>query len=281
MNATRCAVGLAVAFAGITTCPRVATAQDIAPPPRVESFVPGIAFSVVQVLPRAPAAERADCVRLTTKAASRAAAQVAAAGWAVTGEARLGRLQAVAFVGGARGGTSGSCLLTQGNLALFDGTRLLDIAYAEPGARATIGGIEQLASDAIRLWDGDELSQPIADIRQGTSTLAVLPLAPEQRFCAGRAVVPNIYGLPIDIARRLLDIKQWAPLPGEPVAGGIAEGREGELAKRGVVEVESYSGTGFGYCAFRYRNAAARLNVTTIGDADLPAVSGYDVRCDG
>lgn len=288
MRPTRCAMSLAVILAARALLAGQASAQGAPLPLRVESYVPGIAFSALQALPQAPAARRADCVRLLSRTSSPAAAQVAAAGWGITGEATLGRFQTVAFVGGVQEGTSGSCLLTQGNLAVFDGTRLLAIAYATPATRMTIGGIEQLAPDAIRLWDGGYLSQPIADIRPslgsppGGGTLAVLPLGPEQRFCSGRAVVPNIYGMPIDVARRLLEIKQWSPVQGERDAGGTAvDGRESDLAKRGVVEVETCSGTGFGYCSFRYRSSAGRLSVTTVGDAEFPLVSAYDLRCGG
>ena len=63
------------------------------------------------------------------------------------------------------------------------------------------------------------------------------------------------------------------PAPDHP------QSREAELMKRGVVEVDGCSGTGFGYCSYGYESPAATLSLATVGDADDPAVSSYDVRC--
>jgi hypothetical protein len=281
------AASLTAFLVALLGAPRSGTAQGGPTQLRVESYVPGIAFSSVQSLPRSPVSERSDCYQPAKKVSSAAAAEVAAAGWGVTGEVTVGRFRAVALIAGARAGTSGSCLLSQGNLAIFDGTRLLAIGYATSASKVTIGGVEQVAPDVIRLWDGDYLSQPIADIRPSNGspvdggTLAVLPLASEQRFCGGHAVVPNIYGMPIDVARRLLGIEKWSAMPHKPDRGDVADGREGNLVKRGILEVESCSGIGFGYCSFRYKGPAGDLQVTTVGDDDLPDVSGYRVGCGG
>jgi hypothetical protein len=54
------------------------------------------------------------------------------------------------------------------------------------------------------------------------------------------------------------------------------------LAKRGVVEADSCSGTGVGYCGFNYRGPAGVLHVTTVGgdpDPGEDAVVGYGVEC--
>lgn len=248
---------------------------------RVNSFVPGLSFTLLSALPPAPAtaASRQGCEHLLHKPAWAAGQQVAAAGWGVTGEARVGRYEAVSFAGGFQGGTSGSCQLSQGNLAIFDGGRLLAVAYSARGATRSIGDIVPLAPDGLRLWDGDFLPQPLADLQAGQNdVLAILPLAAQEAVCNGRAQVPNIYGMPIDQARQRLRQQGWTPVP---ATRADAPGREGELAKQGITEVDGCSGTGFGFCRFGYRGPAGQLGVTTVGDAAPPVVSSYGVQCGG
>ncbi|ONG45850.1 hypothetical protein BKE38_25975 [Pseudoroseomonas deserti] len=256
-----------------------------APGLRVQSQVEGLAFSPLSSLPRAPAGADGRLCGFSKPGETPAGRLVSRAGWAVTGEERLGRLQAVSFAGEFESGTSGSCAIRQGNVALFEGEQLLAIAYARPGARRSIGGVLPLEiagqPAGLRLWDGDFLSQPLADLRaQPDGTLALLPLAAEETRCQGRAVLPNLYGRPITEARRLLQQRGWTPIPGDRANDGVG-GREAALVKAGVVEVDSCSGTGFGYCRFGYRGAAGLLDVTTVGDNTVPTVSDYGVRCGG
>lgn len=277
--------------------------QARAADPAFESRVPGLAITPLASLPPAPASarERQGCeTRLMRNPRSEAARQVAAAGWGVTGEEKLGRYQAVSFAGEFQGGTSGSCQVGQGNVAVFEGSRLLAVAYAERGAPRSIGGIAPLWPDGLRLWDGDFLAAPLADLRpaggaggQGGAggagggqagqpgapeRLALLPLAAEEQVCQGRGRVPNIYGQPIDRARAALLAAGWQPVPGERDPA-LPEAREKALLQHGVTEVESCSGTGFGFCSYRYRGPAGQLSVTSVGDGELPSVSDYAVRC--
>jgi hypothetical protein len=87
-----------------------------------------------------------------------------------------------------------------------------------------------------------------------------------------------LYGKPIDEAWRRRLQHGWAPVAAQR-SSDWAEPREVALAKAGVVEVESCSGTGFGFCRFAYRSAAGRLDVTTVGDGDMPSVFDYSARC--
>jgi hypothetical protein len=248
---------------------------------QLHSTVPGLVLAPLANLPRAPAtaARRQGCEHLLAQPASTAARQVAAAGWAVTGEVQLGRYQAVSFVGRMEQSTSGTCALSQGNVALYEGGQLRALAYAAPGASLTLGRIRPLEGVGLRIWDGDLVPSPIADLRlNGDDGLSILPIAAEERRCQGQAVIPNIYGKPIDVARQALMAAGWRPVPSQRLPAGS---REAELSARGMVEVDSCAGTGMGFCLFNYTGAAGRLSVTTVGDADPPVVSGYGVDCAG
>ncbi|WP_157914171.1 hypothetical protein [Methylorubrum populi] len=246
---------------------------------RVLSSVRAVVITPLSSLPKAPeAGEREFCSHFLATPRSAAARQVAAAGWGVTGEARLGRFQAVSFAGRFTQGTSGSCEIAAGNVGIFEGEALRAVVYARKDAGRSIGRVATFAADALRLWDGDFLPQPLADLRSdGPEGLSILPLAPLEAFCDGRSLVPNVYGQPVLRAREALRQLGWKPVNGPPPDDPAS--REAALIERGAIEVEACSGTGFGFCSYGYERPEATLSLVTVGDADDPAVSSYDLRC--
>lgn len=260
------------------TSPAKATRVD--QPPHLVSGVPGLMLTSVQVLPSAPAsaADRDGCEQLFSKPESPAAREVAGRGWAVTGEAQIGGYRAVSFVGKMERGTSGSCLLEKGNIGVFHGDKLVALAWMEPGARRSIARVEQRGGQDARLWDGDFLSQPLADIRaDGNRAITIGPMAKQDLVCDGAAQVPNLYGIPIAEARTLLAQHGWKPVTRNRTADETGYAIA-DLVKQGFTEVDDCSGTGFGFCRFDYAGSAGTLGVTTVGDGDLP-VADYAVQC--
>lgn len=248
-------------------------------PAVVQSAVPGIVFVPLATLPAAPAAaaNREGCEHLLARPASPAARQVAASGWAVTAEVPLGRYRAVSFVGKLEPSTSGTCQLSDGNVAIYEGEQLSAVAYAGRAAQRSLGRAVALEGVGLRLWDGDILPGPLADLRlNGDGSLSIVALAAEERRCQGRAVIPNILGMPMDAARAALLGAGWRPLAGSNSTPGS---READLTRRGITEVDGCSGTGMGFCRFNYVGAAGRLGVITAGEADPPTVRDYDVQC--
>lgn len=250
--------------------------------PMVSSDQSDIKIERIAVLPKAPAsaASQADCGAIAPKSA--AAKAVEAAGWGVTGEARMGRYQAVSFAGAFEVGTSGSCSIAKGNVGLFEGGALVALAYVPASSAETIGGVLPFEGRGLRIWSGDYLPQPVADILPDDTAdgVTVHPLASAEKLCGGKVAVPNVYGLPISKARRQLRAKGWKPVPVDP-ATTREDSREDALVARGITEVDSCSGTGFGFCAYGYTSPQASLSVVTVGDDEDPTVSGYSVECDG
>ena len=244
----------------------------------LSSTVTTIAFDAASTLPKAPASARsqADCAGTVREPVSAAARDVARAGWGVTGEGTVGAYQVISFAGSFEPGTSGSCYVGKGNLAVFDAGKLRAIAYARSGSETTIGRIEPFGKGDLRIWDGELLPQPIADLRRTGKGLAIGKLASQERTCGG--VVPGINERPITQARKALIAAGWKPV-NHGAAEDRADEREKDLAKLGVIEVESCSGTGFGYCSFDYEQAGAALAVTTVGDNEDPSVADYAVKC--
>lgn len=250
-------------------------------PPSTSSEVKGVAFRLLTTLPRAPGAVEGldECSHLTVKPASEAGRVVAGRGWAVTGEAKLGTsLRAVSFAGGFERGTSGTCQVNDGNVGVFDGSKLVALLYAEKGAEQSLGRIEALEGGGVRVLGGDFLPTPLGDIRSiDDYKFEFNPVAASDGVCGGRAKVPNINNMPIDKARAALRANGWMPVPSSEQ--DRTDNRVADLVKLGVVEAEACSGTGLGYCNFNYRGEAGTLSVTTVGDNDYPSVSDYDVKC--
>lgn len=268
---------VAVAIASLSaSATGLAWAQAGAPAPHLTSELSDVRFVALKELPRAPAQApggQRDC--RTIAASSEAGRIVAERGWAVTGDLPLGAYRAVSFAGSLQDGTSGTCIVEDGNVAVFDGSRRVALAYGKPDSRA-IGWIVANPDGSVGLRDGDIDGSPIGNLRvRQDGGLLLSRLAAQEGVCGGRATIPNIRNQPIDKARASLAAKGWRPVPHEPEHGT----READLVRKDIVEVESCSGTGLGYCSFTYKGSDGTLSVTTIGEGDFPTVSDYAVRC--
>jgi hypothetical protein len=244
----------------------------------VQSDLKDIRMKAIASLPKAggSAEDRNGCSLRVIQPKSAAAKVVAAQGWAVMADVPLGSYRAVSFAGQMEAGTSGTCTITQGNVAVFDGDRLLALAYGKSPEDTAIGNLTALEGGAVRVWDGDLVGSPVGDLRvEADGTLHLGKLADEESVCKGRARVPNVYGMPIDKARKSLADKGWKPVRIKP----DGESRQAGLIKRGIVEAESCAGTGLAYCSFSYTGAAGALSLVTAGEKALPNVVGYDVNC--
>lgn len=260
-------------FSGTASAETLRTASDIA----------GAALVPLGALPRSPENGSLDafCARYRVKPTTAAGRAVAKLDWIVTSEAPLGRYTVVTFASGFKPGTSAICYSRNGNVSVFDGTTLVALGYTARHADWQLGAAEPLESGALLIWGGDGPAPPVGELREENGGLRLTEVAAEHTYCHGRAVVPNVYGKPLDASRRILIAHGWQPLrPREKPdpADGAAT-----LARHGIVEAEACSGTGMGYCALRYRSAAGVLGVTTAGgEPDKPSaniVVDYQVAC--
>lgn len=255
-----------------------ALAQTNAPAPRVVSELKDIRMKALTNLPKAggSASDRDDCPQRVIQPKSAAAKLVAAQGWAVMADVPLGAYRAVSFAGQMQSATSGTCNVTQGNVAVFDNDKLIALAYGKSAEDAAIGRLTALEGGTVRVWDGDIVASPVGDLHLDTDgTLRLAKIADEDSVCQGRAKVPNVYNMPIDKARKALAAKGWNPVRAKPEG----EPHQATLIKHGIVEAEACSGTGLGYCGFNYAGPAGTLSLTTVGDNTLPSVVDYSVKC--
>ncbi|MGU3780309.1 hypothetical protein [Burkholderia metallica] len=251
--------------------------------PRTASEIAGASLVPLGVLPHSPENGSLDpfCARYRAKTATAAGREVAKRGWIVTSEAPLGRYTVVTFASGFRAGTSAICFARNGNVGVFDGTTLVALGYTARNAGWQLGTADRLENGALLIWGGDGPAPPVGELHDEHGALRLTRLAAESTYCGGRAVVPNVYGKPLDVARRTLIARGWQPL--RPREQPDAMDGAATLAKHGIIEAEACSGTGVGYCALRYRSAAGVLGVTTVGgEPDKPSantVIDYQVAC--
>ncbi|MCA8283494.1 hypothetical protein LGN21_28310 [Burkholderia cepacia] len=273
--ASSCLYGAGLMLGLALTVP--AAAQTTASAPRVVSELKDIRMKPLANLPMAgDAIDRGDCSQLVIQPKSAAARLVAAQGWAVMSDMPLGPYRAISFAGQMEAATSGTCSITQGNVAVFEDGRLIALAYGKSAEDTAIGRLAPLESGAVRIWDGDIAPSPAGDLHvDRDGTLRLSRVADEDAVCKGRAKVPNVYNMPIDKARKALIANGWNPVRG----GASGEPRQSALVRRGIVETESCAGTGLAFCDFGYTGPAGKLTLTTVGEGALPSVTDYDVKC--
>ena len=244
----------------------------------VKSEVPGLMITRLGKLPKAPQpVSPATTCNVLPELKSKGGSLATSLGWGVTGEAKLGPYDAVSFADEFDQSTSGSCEIDQGNVALFNGSQLLAIVYADKNSKLSIGRITAI-KDRLRILDGGLISMPVGEIRLAEDqTVKVEPLAAEELVCDGKATVPNVYDKPITDVRRAIMAKGWEPFQSPPPSYPDPSGDD--IRKTGIVEATDCSGTGFAYCSYYYHKGDMELSVISFGDG-TPTVSGYDVACE-
>lgn len=172
------------------------------------------------------------------------------------------------------------CYQDGARLVLFD--RGAPIAVIISGARAegAIGWIEKMESGALRLENslGDA---PFGDLFLTGRDIEIRPLPAADTVCNGRHMVPNVFGMPIEKARRILGKAGWAPVTAPPPivvhdSDSSTEVQDDlgqiDLYRRGIKEVTECNPMGF--CTFSYRSNGARLDLSTHGN-----VNNYGIDC--
>lgn len=254
-------------------------AAPAATAPVIRSSLKGLALVSLTDLPKAPVKQTGGdfCEHLRKTPTSEGGKLAAARGWIITSEAKTDRYEVVTIVSGLDPATSGMCMAKNGNVAVFEHGKLVALGYSTPKSDMVIGAASALEGGSVRLWS-DGPGFVLGDLNPVNGGFVLSEPAAQESKCHGKAIVPNIFGMPIDKARTKLAEKGWKPKPGDP-SERIDADYASDLVKRGIVEAESCSGTGMGYCGFNYSGPAGTLSVTTTGDGDYPTVSYYDVNC--
>jgi hypothetical protein len=269
--------GLVAAHAGFPV-----SASDIS----VRSDVKGVSIVSADTLPAPRNRIRFDqghfCRNGTIQPKTTAGKQAAKAGWYVTSEVQAAGYTSVGAFSRGEQGTSGTCMIEDGNIAIYRGDRLVAIVFGNPpGAEPTglIGGVASTSDPKrIRISDWTPVDFENADIHFKKNTIAVVPL-PEKETACGGIVIPNIRSMSIPKARKMLSGFGWRPAVfGQNAQEGDGYDGASDYRKEGLSEFETCSGTGYGFCSVRYEHGnGAKLDVVTAGEE--ATVARYQIQC--
>ena len=243
--------------------------------PSFRADLAGYQVTELSKLPAAPAGQPQDCI--TPPAEHPAGKAVAAAGWQVVSESRMGGYDVVSFASGSHQGPQGTCDFDGGNLGIFRDARLVGLYWSSDKDDRLFGPLQADSAGLITIRSATFPVVPVAELafREGGFVLQALP--PTLTACEGRAVVPQLWLEPIGKMRAQLIASGWTPVPAaasDPIAA--------DMQARGFPEAESCSGTGQNHCSFDYSAPQAKLRIITqgeMGDDYQPMVTDLDLTC--
>ena len=184
---------------------------------------------------------------------------ISAKSWGVLSEQSLGPFEFVSFAGEFQDGLSGSCIVNQGNVAIFKAGELVGVIYDSSKDYGLIGKLWIAEGGVVQL--STPRSSPWADIKILKDKIKIEYRASVQSFCNGSVIVPNIVGEPISEARKSLIEFAWEPITQtEEGSFSFIEG----MRKSGIVETIDCGATGF--CSFEYQRPNRYLWVQSYGD---------------
>lgn len=273
-----------LATAMLVAAPAAGSAASRTGAPGVHSEVDGFRIAAVDALPAPRDPQRFGpgdfCRNIQVRPQTPAGRHAAGLGWYVTSEVRASGYTAVGIFSRGEDAPSGTCLVSDGNVVLYRGGRPVAIIY-EPHADRSggrIGGVlPSFTVGRLRISDWTPAGFAHADIVLEPRSVTVTEVAALEAVCGGTGL-PNIRGMTLARARRALAAHGWEPAdlrqPGDRDSDDLAARRR----QAGWTELETCSGTGFGFCAARYGHpGGAVLDVTTLGEE--PTVARYQVRC--
>jgi hypothetical protein len=227
----------------------------------LRSLIPDMHFIATEGLPRIePATDSSDtCDAWGAITPQTPAGKLAASlGWRVAGEEGIGALTAVVVIRKYDFEPGAMCVVTDGNLVLFDGIKVMGVLQRDEKSFFGIGRIEKLESGSLRVWTSTS-QRPLGDLGLVGHDLRFAGTAAMDTACDGRMKVPNLFRMSIKKARSILIRAGWKPFRVEPIDRDDLE--YGEYYRRGVIEIESCSN--HGQCLFHYRSATGNLTLET------------------
>ena len=260
---------------GSVTITNASTFKQLDIDPHLQNFK----FSKVKSIPKGPnpKVEGSNCEFFVNKEPNHLKNYIENLGWRALSEVKLANYRLVAFAGNLEAGTSGSCLISQSNIAIFSGKVLLGLIYLDSSDATLIGDLKLTDAGYVKILSGNYIQQPIAEIHLNNNGLELTRPSAFTAYCNGNTIVPNTIGTKISSARETLFSYGFEK--------GIDPNRyipswRNNLLQAGISEVSSCSGTGFAFCRFIYINKNSVVSLITAGEADIPVVVRDVVECE-
>ena len=185
-------------------------------------------------------------------------------GWAILSEAQLGQYELIAFAGKFEVETSATCYVKESNIAIFKNGSLFGVIYLQTKEDTQIGHFEKMDDGFLRLYSGDPLQVPVADLNIHTNGLKLDPISKKPlRYCGKKTVIPNTLGMTIQDARDKLWISGFDRIEHE-------QEPESYTSKTypGINELAGCS-NGIPWCYFEYEDKYSKVTLRTLGSAEV------------
>lgn len=202
-------------------------------------------------------------------------------GWQIGSEDTLGPLTIVTVLRKFINGSGGECVAIDGRSLVFDHGKPIASIVTVSVDGFQLARSEETERGAIRLIGAIEAA-PYGDLVVKGRDIEIEPLPPSDTACHGKQIVPNIFGQPIQVARRILRRAGWRPVPTRrhlPVLddNGMGDGWDGAdyLYADGITEVTECEP--HGQCSLGYRTRGATSTVVT----ESGTVTWYWIDCAG
>lgn len=264
---------LLIAF--LTILATFASSEEVSVDPDLKKFK----FNTLDTIPKAPLPtlenNKTDCWRYYLNQEEQKnplSNNITKKGWTILSEAQLGQYDLIAFAGKFEVGTSATCYVTESNIAIFYNGSLLGVIYLESKDDALIGYLEQMDDGFIRLFSGDPLQVPVADLNISAEGLKLVAISNKSlSYCGGKTVIPDTLGMTIQDARDKLFKSGFFAIYHEQDPTSWTN-----KYYPGINELAGCS-NGIPWCYFEYVEQNSRLTLLTLGSDE---VIRADVLCD-
>lgn len=218
-----------------------------------------------------------QCERLTIAPALKSAKLISGKGWKITSELVYGPFNFISFAGQFEK-IHTWCIKKQTNIAVFYRERLIAIMYTPPNATIDLGSLELLKTGQIAIYPTyiyDKKPEALLTFRNNEISIDKPSYS---MACEAEGVIPNINGLAIKKARRVLFDYGWQPRNGKELEdmGDMEFWYSGQRTE--TPELVSCGAGGYLRCYYSYESSRSYLEVVTSGEPDS-FVSGVQGRC--
>ena len=245
---------------------------------QIISNINNILVAKISSIPNGPNPKLDEqCERLTVKPELKSAMLIYNKGWAITSQIVYGPYQIVSFAGDFEK-VHTWCIRKKTNIAIFHDESLLAIIYTKPENETALGSLELLETGHIGIYPTYIYHKKhVANLTFRNNEISI-NLPSYSMACGVDGIVPNINGLDIKKARKILFDYGWLPRNGKEI-DGMGDMELGYSEQRSETpELVSCGGGGFYRCYYAYQTTKSYLDVVTSGEPN-PTVSGVDGSC--
>ena len=240
----------------------------------IESHHENVHFASSNFIPKGPSPiVEANCTNFTTPRLTHNSKTVTDRGWIVTSQVHYGPFELISFAGSLESITSGMCIITETNIAIFLSNKLLGFFYTDPELDTGLSGVHADGMGRVQVVSGGGIRPTSFEITFRSNRIT-LDTPSYTTACEGSDIIPSLTSHSILEAKKELLSFGWKPTSD---ISGPEEFRnyyekdpyyETTRIERNLPELITCSGTGVGFCKYLYEGDKSYLEIDTVSDGD-------------